>query len=100
MEELSASALRNLLIEEVKKIIISLDHRSIEELVQIKGRLREIFDLIADKERQEGLPLAWGKNSIQPSKDTIVEYSPLFIDQKDKLPLKRMKRESVELHSS
>jgi KUP system potassium uptake protein len=27
------------------------------------------------------------------SSDTIIEYSPLFIDQKDKLPLKRVARD-------
>jgi len=29
------------------------------------------------------------------SSDTIIEYSPLFIDHKDKLPLKRIKHETV-----
>ena len=69
LEELSASALRNLLIEEVKKFILCLDYSPTEELVQMKGKLRMIFDLITEKEREESTPLVWGKNSTQPAKD-------------------------------
>ncbi len=66
LEELSASALRNLLIEEVKRFIISLDYSSIEELQELKLHLKNIFDLITEKERLEMIPLTWGKNSTQP----------------------------------
>jgi len=65
LEELSASALRNLLIEEVKKFTIALDNGSTEELQAMKYRLRMLFDLIAEKEKDEGKPLAWGKNSAK-----------------------------------
>ena len=63
LEELSAFALRNLLIEEVKKFTIALDGSSTEELQAMKYRLRLIFDLIAQKEQDEHKPLAWGKNA-------------------------------------
>lgn len=63
LEELSAFALRNLLIEEVKKFTIALDTDSTEELQAMKYRLRLIFDLIAQKEKEELRPLSWGRNS-------------------------------------
>jgi hypothetical protein len=69
LEVLSVSALRNLLIEEVRKFILCLDHSPTDELVQMKGKLRMIFDLITEKEREERTPLVWGKNSTQPAKD-------------------------------
>jgi KUP system potassium uptake protein len=34
------------------------------------------------------------------SSDTIIEYSPLFIDQKDKLPLKRTRREPAVIREN
>jgi hypothetical protein len=71
LEDLSVSALRNLLIEEVKKFIICLDGSPTDELVQMKGRLRMIFDLIARKERDERSTLVWGKNSAQPAKKDL-----------------------------
>jgi hypothetical protein len=71
LEELSVSALRNLLIEEVKKFILCLDYSPTEELVQMKGKLRMIFDMIAEREREENIPLVWGKNSTQPAKDKL-----------------------------
>jgi hypothetical protein len=69
LQELSTSALRNLLIEEIKKFILCLDNSPTEELVQMKFRLRTIFDSIAEKEREERNPLAWGKHSTQQAKD-------------------------------
>ncbi|HWK05502.1 MAG TPA: hypothetical protein VNS58_17805 [Puia sp.] len=62
-EELPASALRYLLIEEVKKFIICLDYSSTEELQEMKLHLRKIFDLITEKERAELTPIIWGKNA-------------------------------------
>jgi hypothetical protein len=53
LEELSASTLRNVLIEEIKKFILSLDHGSIAELEQMKLRLRRILDLLLEKEQDE-----------------------------------------------
>ena len=63
LEELSAFALRNLLIEEVKQFTIALDSGSTEQLQAMKYRLRLIFDLIAEKEKEEVKPLAWGNSS-------------------------------------
>ena len=63
LEELSAFALRNLLIEEVKQFTIALDSGSTEQLQAMKYRLRLIFDLIAEKEKEKLKPLAWGKHS-------------------------------------
>lgn len=62
LSDLSASTLRRLLIEDVRKFINALDNGSTEELEEIKRRLREIFRLLEEKERHE-IPLAWGKNS-------------------------------------
>lgn len=78
LEELSASALRNLLIEEVKKFISCLEHGSTAELHEMKLHLRKIFDLIADKEQEENLPLIWGKNSTTATNVslTITETEP------------------------
>ena len=69
LEELSAAALHKLLIEEVKKFISALDGTSTVELQAMKYRLRRIFDLIAEKEKAESKPLAWGKKSPQSPKD-------------------------------
>ncbi|HEX9512859.1 MAG TPA: hypothetical protein VF939_20355 [Puia sp.] len=68
LEELSASALRNLLIDEVKKFIICLDDSSTEELERMKLHLKRVFDLITEKERAEEIPLTWGKNSSQTAR--------------------------------
>lgn len=65
LENLSTSALRNLLIEDIKKFIIQLDHGSTEELTIMKLQLRKIYDLISEKERQEAQPLIWGKSATQ-----------------------------------
>jgi len=62
LKELSASTLRRLLIVDVRKFIDALDKGSTEELETIKKRLREIFQLLKEKERNE-IPISWGKNS-------------------------------------
>ncbi len=67
LEQLPLSALRNLLIEEVKRFIIGLDKGSTEDLQQMKLRLRKIFDLISTKEKQESMPIQWGENSAKLS---------------------------------
>jgi hypothetical protein len=75
LEELSASTLRTLLIEEVKEFIICLDNSPMEELVQKKARLRKIFDLLTEKERDENAPIVWGKNSTnQPKENPIPDF--------------------------
>ena len=57
LEELSASALRNLLIEEVKKFIVALDNDTTDELDRKKFQLRKIFNLITEKEKKENVSL-------------------------------------------
>ena len=52
-KELSASALRKLLIVEVERFITSLDHGSTEELQEKKDRLKEILHSLTEKERAE-----------------------------------------------
>lgn len=66
LNELSASTLRRLLIEDVKKFIDGLDGGSTEELQELKHRLREIFELLKEKERHE-IPITWGKHSTKSS---------------------------------
>ena len=73
LKELSASTLRRLLIEEVNKFISCLDNGSTEELQQMKLRLKEIFNLLAEKELIEMSPLIWGKNSTKNPGSTYVE---------------------------
>ena len=67
LKELSASTLRHLLIEEINKFIVCLDTGSTEELQQMKSRLREILELLNEKEMKEMAPLVWGKNSSKKS---------------------------------
>ena len=67
LKDLSASTLRRILIEEVNVFIMSLDNGSTNELQQQKLRLREIFELLKEKEKNE-MPLMWGKNSTKISK--------------------------------
>ena len=64
-KELSASGLRRLLIEEIQKFIAFLDKGSTEELLKEKARLKEIFELLSEKERREAARVQWGKNSTK-----------------------------------
>ena len=73
LEELSASALRNLLIEEVKKFIVALDNDTTDELDRKKLQLRKIFNLITEKEKKENIPLIWGKNSTNPQISSLLD---------------------------
>ena len=79
LEKLSTSALGNLLIEEVKTFIVSLDNSPMEDLQRMKRHLRKIFDLIEQKkEHQEATPLVWGTNSAigapkDGQLDTLIE---------------------------
>lgn len=70
LEELSASVLRNLLIEEIGKFIAGLEYSSIEDLQEMKLQLRKIFDLLVKKEAEEIAPILWGKKSTQAAKDS------------------------------
>jgi len=63
LKNLSAHALRKLLIKEVEKFIKCLDSGNLEELQLMKAHLKEIFSLLSEKERQEMAPILWGKDS-------------------------------------
>ncbi len=69
LEKNTASALRNLLIQEVKKFIVCLDHSPTEELQEMKHYLTNILNLITEKEREEITPIPWGKNSTPIAKN-------------------------------
>jgi hypothetical protein len=64
--DLSASGLRRLLIEEIQKFISFLDEGSTEELVKRKARLKKIFELLGEKEKWEAARIPWGKHSSKP----------------------------------
>jgi hypothetical protein len=65
LEQLSASKLRTLLIEEVKSFVESLDKGISQELEEKRRHLIMIFKLLSEKEEIEMMPLAWGKNSAK-----------------------------------
>lgn len=63
ISELSASTLRNLLIEEIRLFIDCLDNDSIEDLEKKKEKLREIFKQLTEKELLEMAPIIWGRTT-------------------------------------
>ena len=63
MKDLSAHALRKLLIKEVEKFIKCLDNGTLEELQLMKAHLKDILSLLTEKEQQEMAPILWGKSS-------------------------------------
>jgi len=65
LEDLSASHLRSLLIEEVKAFVKCLDSCATQELEEKRNRLILIFKLVNEKEKLEAMPLVWGKNSAK-----------------------------------
>ena len=69
LEILSASALRKLLIEEVKSFVECLDKASSEELQQKRSRLIAIYKAVTEKEKYEMIPLNWGNNFIKKAMD-------------------------------
>jgi hypothetical protein len=83
LDQLSASALRKLLIAEVQVFIKYLDDGSLEELKKKKIYLTEILHLITEKERQEMAPLEWGKNSTPLPVLPLFHNSFLSEDDKD-----------------
>jgi hypothetical protein len=74
LEDLPASALRNLLIEEVKQFILSLDNGSTVELEKRKLSLRRIYELIQQKENAESSPLNWEKKT--PGTNSKISSNP------------------------
>jgi len=63
ISELSASTLRNLLIEEIRIFIDCLDNDSIDDLEKKKEKLREIFTQLTEKELLEMTPIIWGRST-------------------------------------
>ena len=63
LNQLTASSLRDLLNKEIRSFIDCLDHGKMEELQERKARLKEIFNLITEKELLESSPLIWSRNS-------------------------------------
>lgn len=64
--QLSASTLRNLLIQETRAFIECLDNGTPEELHARKLRLQEIHDVLDEKERKEMEPIVWSRHSSKP----------------------------------
>jgi hypothetical protein len=71
--QLSASALRNLLIQETRAFIECLDNGTPEELHARKLRLQEIHEALDQKERKEMEPIAWSRHSSRPDQQTPSE---------------------------
>lgn len=65
--QLSASALRNLLIQETRAFIECLDNGTPEELNARKLRLQDIHEVLDEKERKEMEPIIWGRHSAKPA---------------------------------
>ena len=61
--QLSASALRNLLILETRAFIECLDNGNPDELHARKLRLQEIHEVLDEKERKEMEPIHWSRHS-------------------------------------
>ena len=63
LEKLSASSLRHLLIKEIIDFTGCLELGSTEELEKKKLQLKEILNVLKQKEQEEMAHLKWGKNS-------------------------------------
>jgi hypothetical protein len=63
LKHLSAADLRNLLIQETRAFIECLDNGNHEELEVKRLQLKEIHELLDEKEFIQSRPLQWGKNS-------------------------------------
>ena len=73
LNQLTASSLRDLLNKEIRSFIDCLDNGKMEELQERKARLKEIFNLIAEKELLETSPLIWSKNSATQNQKPLEE---------------------------
>lgn len=69
-EQMSATALRKLLLIEVKAFVDGLDNIPPERLQEMRNRLIAIYKTLRDKEQLEMLPLVWGRNSADKKTDT------------------------------
>jgi len=73
LNQLTASSLRDLLNKEIRSFIDCLDNGKMEELQERKARLKEIFNLITEKELLETSPLIWSKNSATQNQKPLEE---------------------------
>jgi hypothetical protein len=64
--QLSASALRSLLIQETRAFIECLDNGTPEELEVRKQHLQEIHEVLEQKELKEMEPIAWSRHAPKP----------------------------------
>lgn len=81
-DQLSATALRKLLIVEVKTFVACLETTPPERLQEMRNRLIGIYKTLTEKEQLEMLPLVWGRNSTNKPADTGVispEVDPMEI---------------------
>lgn len=85
LNEHSASALRILLIKEIRNFIERLDYDSTEELQEMKRRLKEIFNVLTEKEKLEMAPILWGRNSSKNPQNVAPPDLPV-IDLSGSLP--------------
>jgi len=63
LQQLSATDLRSLLIQETRAFIECLDNGFPEDIEAKRLRLKEIHQLLDEKELIHSSPLKWGKNS-------------------------------------
>jgi|GEM_PF-3240845 len=64
MHNLSASVLRNLLMDHIHRFIVTIDSGSTDELEQIKHDISKIFAVLDEKEKEEVRKL-YGENVPQ-----------------------------------
>ena len=74
--QLSASALRHLLIQETRAFIECLDNGTPEELDAKKQRLQEIHEVLDEKERKEMEPIIWSRHSSKPGQKDPSDDQP------------------------
>ena len=69
LEKFSTTSLRSLFIEETKVFILLLEHGSTSAISENRHYLKQIFDLITERERKEQAILHWGKNTSKLEQD-------------------------------
>jgi len=72
LAQLNATALRKLLITEVKVFIDCLETTPPERLQEMRDQLITIYKILTEKEQIEMLPLVWGRNTTNKPVDSDV----------------------------
>ncbi|WP_431210263.1 hypothetical protein ACQ86N_30075 [Puia sp. P3] len=65
LSQLSASSLRILLLAEARNFIDQLDKASLEELQNIQRHMKEIHEILREKEQKDLTPIQWSRNSTR-----------------------------------